>query len=50
MLCFDCTKAKSEVEKMICGDESGELQKIVSLTIITIPKKHQKLSKIANTS
>ncbi|RTJ86272.1 hypothetical protein C3H49_09005, partial [Campylobacter jejuni] len=25
---FDCAKAKSKVEKMICNDESGELQKL----------------------
>ncbi|APA79497.1 hypothetical protein CJM129_5060 [Campylobacter jejuni subsp. jejuni M129] len=25
---FDCAKAKSKVEKMICSDKSGELQKL----------------------
>lgn len=25
---FNCAKAKSKVEKMICSDKSGELQKL----------------------
>ena len=50
---FDCTKAKSEVEKMICSDESGELQRLDRLysklyfTILkAIPKDTERGQKV----
>ncbi|WP_251821070.1 lysozyme inhibitor LprI family protein [Campylobacter jejuni] len=42
---FDCAKASTEVEKMICNDESGELQKLDRYMAKTYKELRQNLNK-----
>lgn len=47
---FDCAKATTEVEKMICGDESGELKNLDRYMgeVYTQLRKELKISKFPN--
>ncbi|OOX97237.1 hypothetical protein BOP98_09330, partial [Campylobacter coli] len=42
---FDCAKASTKVEKMICNDKSGELQKLDRYMAKTYKELRQNLNK-----